>query len=141
MTYVFITFFVLLFLNIYCAQASHQLFYDSKKVSMIEKCQVVADEISQLDIINEETVSDVLTQLGSISSTRLVVVDQSALTIYDSAGEGENRYALFPEIIQALDRSVHPYGNELLRDYIRVSVGSADAMKIFLDVFYEVDEV
>ena len=34
---------------------------------------------------------------------------------------------------------VHPYGNELLKDYIRVSVGSVDAMKIFLDAFYEVD--
>jgi histidinol-phosphate aminotransferase len=35
---------------------------------------------------------------------------------------------------------VHPYGNELLKDYIRVSVGSVDAMKIFLDAFYEVDK-
>ena len=112
MTYVFITFFVLLFLNIYCARASHQLFYDSKKVSMIEKCQVVADEISQLEIINEETVSGVLTQLGSITSTRLVVVDHSAMTIYDSLDSGANRYALFPEIIHALDQSTHPYGND-----------------------------
>lgn len=35
---------------------------------------------------------------------------------------------------------VHPYGNELLKDYIRVSVGSVEAMKIFLDAFYEVDK-
>ena len=34
---------------------------------------------------------------------------------------------------------VHPYGNELLKDYIRVSVGSKKAMKIFLDAFYEID--
>lgn len=34
---------------------------------------------------------------------------------------------------------VHPYGNELLKDYLRVSVGSADAMKIFLNAFFEID--
>ena len=35
---------------------------------------------------------------------------------------------------------VHSYGNELLKDYIRVSVGSRNAMRIFLDAFYEVDD-
>ena len=33
----------------------------------------------------------------------------------------------------------HPYGNELLKEYIRVSVGSKQAMKIFLDAFLEID--
>lgn len=35
---------------------------------------------------------------------------------------------------------VHPYGNELLRKYLRVSVGSQKMMKIFLDAFFEIDE-
>lgn len=34
---------------------------------------------------------------------------------------------------------VHAYNNELLKDYIRVSVGSEGAMKIFLDAFFELD--
>ena len=34
---------------------------------------------------------------------------------------------------------VHPYGNSLLRDFIRVSVGSVSAMSFFLENFYEVD--
>ena len=34
---------------------------------------------------------------------------------------------------------VHPYGNELLRPFIRVSVGSPAAMRLFLEAFYEVD--
>lgn len=34
---------------------------------------------------------------------------------------------------------VHPYHQELLRDYIRVSVGSCTAMQIFLEGFLEVD--
>ncbi len=35
---------------------------------------------------------------------------------------------------------VHSYGNELLKDYLRVSVGSKNAMKIFLDAFLEIDK-
>jgi len=34
---------------------------------------------------------------------------------------------------------VHPYSKGLLKDYIRVSIGSVDAMKIFLDAFFEID--
>lgn len=34
---------------------------------------------------------------------------------------------------------VHPYGNELLKDYLRVSVGSVKSMEIFLKAFFEVD--
>lgn len=35
---------------------------------------------------------------------------------------------------------VHPYGNELLKKYIRVSIGSKKAMKIFLNAFFEADQ-
>lgn len=34
---------------------------------------------------------------------------------------------------------VHAYGNGLLKNYLRVSIGSQKAMKIFLDAFFEVD--
>lgn len=36
---------------------------------------------------------------------------------------------------------VHPYGNDLLKDYIRVSVGSREAMQIFTDALLEIDKV
>lgn len=34
---------------------------------------------------------------------------------------------------------VHPYNNTLLKEFIRVSTGSMQAMQLFLDAFYEVD--
>lgn len=34
---------------------------------------------------------------------------------------------------------VHPYSKGILKNYIRVSVGSVNAMKIFLDAFFEID--
>ncbi len=111
MTYVFITFFVLLFLNIYCSEASQQLFHQNKESSMLEKCHLAADEISQLEIISTDGISDALSRLGSMTSTRLIVTDQTGLSIYDSADLSTGTYALLPEIVQALDTSIHPYGN------------------------------
>lgn len=36
---------------------------------------------------------------------------------------------------------VHAYGNDLLKEYLRVSVGSRASMKIFLDAFLEIDSM
>lgn len=38
-----------------------------------------------------------------------------------------------------MDVLVHAYGNELLKDYLRVSVGSIDSMKVFLAAFFKID--
>ena len=103
MFYVFITFFVLLFLNIYCSEASKELFHQSKKVSMLEKCHLVADEVARLEVMNAEGISDILSQMGSLNVSRMIVVDQSGMTVYDTASEGTGNYMLLPEIIHALD--------------------------------------
>ncbi len=36
---------------------------------------------------------------------------------------------------------VHPYGNELMKDMIRVTVGSKQAMSLFVKLFFEVDNI
>ena len=41
--------------------------------------------------------------------------------------------------LEKLGVLVHPYGNQLLKEYIRVSTGSKESMKRFLDIFFEVD--
>ena len=40
---------------------------------------------------------------------------------------------------QEKDILVHAYSNELLKDYLRVSVGSVTAMRFFLEGFFEID--
>ena len=112
MTYVIITFFVLLFLNIYCANVNQELFYQSKKSAMMEKCQLAADEVSQLEILNADTISEALSALlnentpadhtDSIKATHLVVTDTAGLAIYDNTRENTNQYVLYPEIVTAL---------------------------------------
>jgi len=110
MGYVLITFFVLLFLNIYCSRASSELFYQNKKTAMLEKCQLAADEISQLDVMNEDAISEVFNALNTQSDsaedglkvTRIMVVDNMGHVIYDSIETALSTYCLFPEIITAM---------------------------------------
>ena len=113
MTYVVITFVVLLILNIYTAKVSQRLFYMGKETSMIEKCQLASDEISTLEVLNNATVTGIVNQMESLKVTRLIVTDQEGVALYDSADTAVGSYVLFPEIIDALAVSQKaPEGND-----------------------------
>ncbi len=103
MTYVVITFVVLLILNIYCSGISQRLFYQSKETSMIEKCQLASDEIATLEVLNPSTVAGIVSQMESLKITRLLVTDQSGMALYDSSGAAVGAYVLLPEIVQVLE--------------------------------------
>ncbi len=114
MTYVVITFVVLLVLNVYCSQVSQQLFYQSKQSSMIEKCQLASDEIATLEVVNSAAVTGIVSQMESLRVTRLIVTDQSGTALYDSEGEAAGTYVLFPEVLSALAVSTDaPEGNDV----------------------------
>jgi len=103
MTYVVITLVVLLILNIYCSQMSQKLFYQSKQESMIEKCLLASDEISKLEVLNASTIDSLLSQLESLTVSRMIVTDLSGVVLYDSTEDSLQSYALFPEIMRALE--------------------------------------
>ena len=103
LVYVLITFFVLLFLNIYSSNLSQEQFYQSKETTMMEKCLLAADTIEDLEVINTSTVSAAVNQLGSLKVTRIIVTDETGLVIYDSTGTANGSFALFPEIVRAMD--------------------------------------
>ena len=105
MTYVVITFVVLLILNIYCSSISHMLFYQNKETSMIEKCQLASDEIAALEVLNPTTVSGIVNQMESLKITRLIVTDQWGVALYDNLQQDVGNYVLLPEITQALQTS------------------------------------
>ena len=102
MTYVAITFVVLLFLNIYCSITCQKLFYESKKDSMIEKCLLISDEIATLDVLNNTAITAIIGQMESLKVTRLIVTDQGGRALYDSAGIAIDSFTLFPEILTAI---------------------------------------
>ena len=103
MTYVVITAVVLLFLNIYCSRVSQNMVHRNKEIAMIEKCHLASDEISTLEVVNTATVSGILSQLDSLTATRLVVTDQTGMALYDSLGTAADTYTLFPEVLKALE--------------------------------------
>ena len=102
-TYVLITSVALILLNLYSSMVSRELFYKSKEAAMIEKCQLAANEISELEVINTSTVSDAIAQMGSLKVNRLIVTDHTGLTIYDSTREAVSQFGLLPEILCAME--------------------------------------
>ncbi len=104
LTYVVVTFVVLVFLNVYCAQISQELFYNSKKTSMIEKSHMVASEIANLNTLNTTTVSNAVSEITSLRVDRLIVTDNIGIVVYDSEPSTPiiGKYAIFPEIADAL---------------------------------------
>ena len=102
--YVIVTLIVLVFLNIYSSGTSQKLFYQNKEVSMIEKCQLAAAEIANLEVLNPSTASTAVSQMGALRVTRLIITNQSGLTMYDSLGEsGLNTYVILPEVVSAME--------------------------------------
>ena len=71
---------------------------------MVEKCQLAASAIADLDVINPTTVEDAVSGIGTLRANRILVTDRFGMAIYDTAGNNMDtgNYVLFPEIIQAL---------------------------------------
>lgn len=71
---------------------------------MLEKCQLAANEIEALSVLNYQTVSTALSNIELTTVLRTIVTDSNGKAIYDSAApvNSVQNYTLFPEIIQAL---------------------------------------
>ena len=105
--YVCVTFVVLIFLNIYTSGTSQKLFYQSKKASMIEKCQLAASRIADIDVLNFTTAEEAVGKMDSLKVSRLIITNQDGMAVYDSLSDNSavGQYVLLPEIVKALDGS------------------------------------
>ena len=103
--YILITFCVLLFLNIYSSGTSQKLFYQSKQHTMIEKCNLAAAEIANLEVLSPTTAAQAVSQMGSLRVSRLIITDESGKTMYDSMDidATTDTYVLFPEVVKAME--------------------------------------
>ena len=73
---------------------------------MVERCLIAAADISAIDVMNPISVSDAVSTMDNLSMARMIVTDVSAKVLYDSAGDMRlGDYALFPEILQALENN------------------------------------
>ncbi len=130
MTYVVITFFVLLFLNVYCSQISQQVFYENKQTSMLEIAHLTANEIGSKEILNASTATAAIEKIGVSNVTRLIVTDAVGSVIYDSAGSGAD-YALLPQISRALDGMdifTWKYSNGVMRSQVATPIISYETI-------------
>lgn len=131
MIYVAITFVVLLFLNIYCSRINHMLFYQSKESSMLEKCKLVSDEISDLEVINNATITQLFEQHDNLKVSRVIITDQAGVAIYDSLNEATGTYILFPEVVHALD------GNDVFSWKYRYRNAAMDSRAAIPVMYYD----
>ena len=96
-----VTLLVLVFLNLYCAQANEQLFKQSKHTSLQEKAQLTASEIGALGEVNLRNSSSIILRMSS-RPTRAIVTDANGEVIYDSQYIHLDEFTLPPEINEAL---------------------------------------
>ena len=71
---------------------------------MIEKCLLTGTEIANLDIFNSDTIADTVSKLGSLNISRMIITDQTGLSVFDSVTEESTvgKYVLYPEIVTAM---------------------------------------
>lgn len=132
MTYVVITFFVLLFLNIYCSRANQQQFRESKHSTLLDRSQIIANEIERKEIMNPTTVAEAIRQLDSHKVTHLIVTDAQGGILYDSQPEMTADFdSLPPAIFRALegyDRFTWSYSDGVMKSHMATPIISYETV-------------
>lgn len=106
-----ITLIVLVMLNIYCSAVSQKIFYNSKRNSLLELCNIASNNIENLEVMNESTVITSVEQLVDTQTTRLVVVLDNCRALVDTNTSESlvGKLVVYPEIVKALE------GNDVFR--------------------------
>ena len=111
LTYVIITFVVLLVLNIYSAKSNQRIYYNSKEKSMLEKTLLASSEIADQEVFNPSTVASVISKMDilPISQTdrekgnQIIVTDHTGTCVYDSLNQHTGEAVSIDVISQALE--------------------------------------
>lgn len=131
LTYVLITSIVLLVLNIYTANTTRNMMFRTKEMSLQGKTQLVVSSLTGLEKLNADNVSQVITLLGDLDATRVIVTDTEGRALYDSLEKANatGKIILLPEIVKAMD------GNNVFYCSYRSGVLESHACKPIL--FYD----
>ena len=105
---------VLVLLNTYPLIASQDLLFTSKADSLKSQATVMSSALIELESLSSDQVARVMNLLGDTGMDRILVTDPAGQILYDSTvpmaegeeGQEEYRYALFQEIVTALQGSV-----------------------------------
>ena len=94
----------LVFLNIYSAANTRELMFQAKYTSVQDKVQVVASSFETAESLSADTVDQVISVLGDINVSRLLITDAEGRVLYDSLAQRSavGQYALLEAVSQAL---------------------------------------
>lgn len=120
-----VTFVVLLFLNYYCSHTNQRVIYQNKESALVEKCQIAAAAISELEIVNEESIAQTASRLKGFTQNRMIVTDRNGIAIYDTATQNNKKGQRieFSEIDQAMqcnDVFSWKYSGNIMRSRVAV---------------------
>ena len=95
---------LLVMLNIYPTTISRDLVISSKENSMKAQAGVMSSALSTADVLTVDSVDEVLSLLNLQNMTRVVILDNAGLVLYDTArlDPAVGRYFLVPEVSAAL---------------------------------------
>ena len=107
LAYMAVTVFVLVFLNIYSASASRDLMFKAKCSSAQDKLKVVTSSFSGVDALTQETAEQIISVIGDMNVTRLIVTDAAGRALYDSvpSQNAEGKFVLLEPVVQALEEA------------------------------------
>ena len=107
LAYMSITVLVLVFLNIYSARATRDLMFKAKCSSSQDKLKVVTSSFSGVDALTQETTEQIISVIGDMNVTRLLVTDAAGRTLYDSVPgqSAAGKIVLLQQVVQALEGS------------------------------------
>ncbi|MEA4894844.1 MAG: HAMP domain-containing sensor histidine kinase [Oscillospiraceae bacterium] len=102
---------LMMMLNTYPTIVSRDLVFAAKQNSLQTQANVMSSALSASDELTGDTVQEVMSFLDLRSLTRVIVTDDSARILYDTAelGSGVGGFALFSEIGRALDGKIVCY--------------------------------
>ena len=103
----------------------------AKYASAQDKLQLVASSFSGLDTLTGESAEQVISVLGDLNVTRLIVTDAEGRALYDSyePESAKGKLVLFSEVVQALmgnDAFYCVYRGGTLRRYAAMPVSSSN---------------
>ena len=102
---------LIILLNTYPTIVSRDVVFASKQNSLQTQAGVMSSALSTPEELNSDTVQEVMSFLDLRSLTRVIVTDENAEILYDTAamGSGVGSYALFSEISRALGGEIVCY--------------------------------
>ena len=107
MSYILIILAVLVLLNTYPLLVSQSLVFRTKETAMKSSVKMVESALSGLPELTEENVGQALASVEETGVSRLLVTDTSGRILFDTreGGSAKGMYAMYTEIVQALDGS------------------------------------